>query len=138
MIIYTQGTFDLFHNGHVRFLRRCKKLAGKDGKVYVSLLNDKVVEKYRGKPPILTFEERKEILEGCKFVDGVIKGDNRRTRQEIYETNPDIVVIGSDWAKKDLYSQYKMTSDHLDDFLVYLPYTDSISSTKIKERLNHG
>jgi len=49
-LIYTGGTFDLFHAGHVEFLRRCSDL----GRVLVSLNTDEFIEEYKGKPPVIS------------------------------------------------------------------------------------
>ncbi len=67
--LYTGGTFDVFHYGHMNFLRQCSKIADK---VVVSLNTDEFIEYYKGKPPIMNYEERKKSLEFCKFVDEVI------------------------------------------------------------------
>lgn len=139
-IVYTQGTFDLFHSGHVNLLRRCSDLGDI---VYVSLLSDACIEEYRGKKPIMSFDERKSVLESCKYVSHVFEGNNKKTKEEINElinTYEDAetfyVVIGSDWAKKDIYTQYNVDKTWLDQYLIYLPYTDFISSTEIKERIH--
>ena len=71
-IVYTGGTFDLFHSGHANFLRLCRKLAGDDGKVVVSLNTDEFIQEYKGKPPIMSYQERKAILLACRFVDEVV------------------------------------------------------------------
>jgi cytidyltransferase-like protein len=52
----------------MNFLRQCSKIADK---VIVSLNTDEFIEYYKGKPPIMTYEERKKSLEFCKFVDEV-------------------------------------------------------------------
>ena len=49
-IVYTGGTFDLFHSGHVNLLKRCKDIAGSNGKVIVSLNQNDFIKKYKGKP----------------------------------------------------------------------------------------
>lgn len=138
MKVYTQATFDLFHSGHVRLLAKCHKLA-QGGKVVVSLLSDEAISKYRGHPPVMSFKERKEVVEACRYVDRVIKGDNTKTELELRQVVPDIVVLGSDWAKKDIYSQYGIKDrEWLDSLLVYVPYTEGISTTEIKERIKNG
>ena len=68
-ILYTGGTFDLFHYGHANFLKKCKTLADK---VVVSLNTDEFILKYKGKSPIMNYKERELSLLYCKFVDSVI------------------------------------------------------------------
>ena len=133
--IYTGGTFDLFHRGHVELLKRCAEL----GSVTVSLNTDSFIADYKGKPPVMTFDERRDVLLGCKYVDAVIPNfGGADSRPAIEFVNPDLIVIGSDWAKRDYYKQMQFTQEWLDERgigLVYVPYTEGVSSTDIKARL---
>lgn len=133
--IYTGGTFDLFHAGHVEFLRRCAEL----GSVTVSLNEDEFIEKYKGKRPIISYREREAVLLGCRWVDRVVPNvGGIDSRVAIALDSPDLVVIGSDWARRDYYAQMGFDQDWLDERgigLAYIPYTQGISSTAIKERL---
>jgi glycerol-3-phosphate cytidylyltransferase len=133
--IYTGGTFDLFHAGHVEFLRRCAEL----GSVTVSLNEDEFIEKYKAKRPIISYREREAVLLGCRWVDNVVPNvGGSDSRLSISLVNPDLVVIGSDWARRDYYAQMGFDQDWLDERgigLCYIPYTQGISSTAIKERL---
>ncbi len=139
MIVYTGGTFDLFHAGHVRLLKRCKEIAGTTGEVVVSLNTDEFILEYKGKAPICSFEERREALEACRYVDRVIPNlGGKDSTQAIALVAPDLIVIGSDWARKDYYSQMGFTQDWLDELgigLAYIPYTQGVSSTDIKARI---
>ena len=138
-IVYTGGTFDLFHSGHVNLLNRCKEIAGEYGSVVVSLNTDEFIEKYKGRPPVCSTDERMAVLEACRYVDHVVLnvgGTDAKIAIEIVK--PDYIVIGSDWAKKDYYAQMGFTQDWLDERsigLVYVPYTKTISSTDIKGRM---
>jgi glycerol-3-phosphate cytidylyltransferase len=133
--IYTGGTFDLFHAGHVEFLRRCAEL----GSVTVSLNEDEFIENYKGKRPVISYREREAVLLGCRWVDDVVPNvGGSDSRVSIGIVNPDLVVIGSDWARRDYYAQMQFDQDWLDERgigLCYIPYTQGISSTAIKERL---
>lgn len=139
-IVYTGGTFDLFHSGHVNLLKRCREIAGTDGVVVVSLNTDEFIYDYKKKYPVCSYDERKAVLESCRYVDKVIPnygGTDSKPAIEII--NPNYIVIGSDWAKKDYYSQMGFSQDWLDFKgigLVYVPYTIEISSTDIKKRMN--
>lgn len=137
-IVYTGGTFDLFHPGHVNFLKQCKMLGDT---VIVSLNTDDFIERYKGKPPIIDYDGRKQVLESCIYVDKVIPNmDSEDSKPSILSVNPDFIVIGSDWAKKDYYKQMNFTQEWLDTkniLLVYIPYTEGISTTKLKQNLNN-
>jgi glycerol-3-phosphate cytidylyltransferase len=134
LLIYTGGTFDLFHSGHVNFLRKCAEL----GRVVVALNTDEFIEDYKGAPPICSYTERAEVLEACRFVDEVIPNfGDADSKQTIEMVLPDIIAIGTDWARKDYYAQMGFTQDWLDEqniSLIYIPYTFGISTTNLKER----
>lgn len=134
--LYTGGTFDLFHAGHVKFLQRCSQIADE---VVVSLNTDEFIKAYKKKAPVMTFDERLTTLAGCRYVDRVVPNvGGADSRVAIDRVRPDIVAIGSDWARKDYYKQMQFDQDWLDErniSLIYIPYTDGISSTDIKNRL---
>jgi glycerol-3-phosphate cytidylyltransferase len=137
--VYTGGTFDLFHSGHVNFLRQCDKIAGPDGIVVVSLNTDEFINKFKGRPPVYTYKEREAILHGSKYVNLVVPNIGEEdSKLAIQMVKPDFIVIGSDWAKKDYYKQMNFTQEWLDDMgitLVYVPYTEGISTTELKQRI---
>ena len=139
LIVYTGGTFDLYHAGHAAFLRQCKRIAGQNGHVVVSLNTDEFIELYKGKPPVMSYAERKAVLESCRWVDEVIENVGAHDSTIAIElVQPDMIVIGSDWAKRNYYAQMCFDQDWLDERgigLCYIPYTQGISSTNIKARL---
>ena len=138
LIVYSGGTFDLVHSGHVNFLRRCSEI----GSVTVSLNTDEFIEEYKGKRPVMSYAERQAMLEGLRFVDRVIPnvgGSNSKIAIELI--NPDMIIIGSDWARKDYYAQMGFDQDWLDARgigLAYIPYTQGISTTDLKRRIAKG
>lgn len=135
LIVYTGGTFDLFHSGHANFLQQCSEL----GNVIVSLNTDEFIEGYKGKPPIMTYEERAAVLESCRYVSAVTPNrGGKDSKIAIGESKPDIIAIGSDWARRDYYAQMDFDQDWLDKndiSLIYIPYTKGISSTELKKRI---
>jgi glycerol-3-phosphate cytidylyltransferase len=134
--IYTGGTFDLLHSGHVNFLRACANL----GDVTVVLNTDDFIEQYKGKPPVMTYTERFEVLSEFRSVKNIFAnegGDD--SRKMIDYIKPDIIAIGSDWARKDYYKQMGFTQEWLDErniSLMYIPYTQGISTTELKKRMS--
>ncbi len=138
--VYTGGTFDLFHSGHVNFLKRCQQIAGVDGLVVVALNTDEFIYDYKKKKPVLTFDQRKDVLESCRYVSQVVANvggsDSKKTIEML--DSVDVIAIGSDWARKDYYAQMEFDQDWLDEkniSLIYIPYTKGISSTFIKGNL---
>ena len=63
-IVYTGGTFDLFHSGHVNLLKRCKEIAGDNGTVVAAVNKDEFILETKGKLPVCNLEERKAVLLG--------------------------------------------------------------------------
>jgi glycerol-3-phosphate cytidylyltransferase len=138
-IVYTGGTFDLFHSGHVNLLKRCKEIAGPDGTVVASLNTDDFIWQFKNKRPICREDERAEVLIACRYVDRVIMNvGGSDSRIAIDQIRPNYIVVGSDWAEKDYYSQMSFDQKWLDERgigLVYVPYTKTISSSAIRGRM---
>jgi len=135
-VVYTGGTFDLFHAGHVNFLRQCSIIGSK---VVVSLNTDDFIQRYKNTLPLVTYSDRKEILEACRYVHKVIpNSEGEDSKPSILSVRPDFIVIGSDWASKDYYKQMNFTQEWLDEngiILIYIPYTQGISTTILKTKL---
>ena len=121
--IMTYGTFDLLHYGHINILKRSKRLGDY---LIVGLSSDEFNE-LKGKKSVMSYEERKEILESIRYVDKVIKESNWEQKvDDIIKYNIDVFVIGDDWEGKfDFLKEYCE--------VVYLPRTKSISTTLLKE-----
>lgn len=140
--VYTGGTFDLFHVAHVSLLAQCRKIAGPDGRVVVSLNTDGFVLRYKRKAPVCDYQERREVLLACRHVDEVIENSmGADSRPAIEAVRPDFIVIGVDWATRDYYQQMGFDQSWLDSrniTLVYVAHTHSlgITTTLIKERMN--
>lgn len=136
MILYTGGTFDLLHYGHMQFLRACKKISNK---VVVSLNTDDFIESYKGEAPILSFDQRKITIENFDHSIEVIPNvGGSDSKPAIMAVKPDIIAIGDDWCRKDYYKQMGFTREWLEDnniLLVYIPYTEDISTSQIKSRV---
>lgn len=136
--VLTLGTFDLFHEGHVHLLRRCRDLAN-GGTVTVALNPDAFVASYKGRPPILPYASREWPLWACRYVDSVIPNiGGADAKPAILAVRPDIIAIGDDWFTRDYLGQLGVTPAWLDKEgirVVYLPYTEGISTTAIRERL---
>lgn len=142
-VVYTGGTFDLFHSGHVNLLRECWNEADRgdeDTRVVVALNTDEFIAEYKGSPPIMSYDERRAVLLSCRYVDEVVANTGGAdSRPTILHVNPNKIVVGSDWRDKDYFKQMGLSQDWLDKrliTLVYVPYTPGISSTELKRRIN--
>jgi glycerol-3-phosphate cytidylyltransferase len=138
MIVYTGGTFDLFHSGHIRLLKKCYELAGSSGRVIVSVNPDEFCAQYK-EPPICDLAERMEVVRGCKWVHEVIvNSGGADSRPAIIESNAKLIVVGSDWQNKDYYKQMGFDQDWLDQRSIsieFVSYTEGISTTIIKSKI---
>ena len=105
----------------------------------VSLNTDEFIDAYKGKPPVMSYGEREAVLLACRYVDAVVAnvgGDDSTVAIEAVQ--PDIIIIGSDWARRDYYAQMGFDQDWLDERgigLAYIPYTQGISTTELKKRI---
>lgn len=138
-IVYTGGTFDLFHIGHIELLEYCASLGDK---VIVSLNKDDFVKRYKGEYPMIPYNERKEMLLSTKYVDEVISnigGEN--SRMAILNSGANIIVIGMDWLEKDYCKQMGFTPEWLSTqeiILCYVPRTKNISTTLLKQKFKEA
>ncbi len=125
--VITYGTFDLYHVGHIRLLKRLKAL----GDYLIVGLSSDSFNQVKGKKSFFSYEERKEILLSCKYVDEVFPENNwEQKREDIIRYKADIFSMGSDWEGK---------FDDLQDIceVVYLPRTKEVSTTEIKKALSN-
>lgn len=106
-IVVASGVFDVVHIGHIKYLKKAKQIAGKNGVLLVVLARDKLVEKTKGKKPLINEKERKEIIESLRFVDKVILGPSKTNVEEgvkevIKRYKPSVIVLGYDqeWLKE--------------------------------------
>lgn len=123
--ILTYGTYDLLHWGHIRLLKRAKQL----GDYLIVGLSTDEFNAIKGKKAYHSYEERKMMLEAIRYVDLVIpEKEWGQKAKDIQEYHADIFVMGDDWEGK--FDELKAYCE-----VVYLPRTEGISTTKIKEDL---
>jgi len=121
--VITYGTFDLFHIGHVRLLKRLRELGDR---LVVGCSTDEFNAR-KGKSSVMPYEQRVEILEACRYVDKVFpENDWEQKQEDIRREGADIFAMGDDWVGK---------FDHLekDVEVVYLPRTQDISTTEVRQ-----
>ena len=125
--ILTYGTFDLLHYGHIEILRRAKAL----GDYLVVAVSTDEFNEIKGKKAYHNYETRKKMLEAIRYVDLVIPEENWEQKiNDVKDYKIDVVVMGSDWENSDRFDYLKEYCE-----VVYLPRTEGISTTKIKQEL---
>ena len=125
IIVYTGGTFDMFHSNHLKMIEYAKGLGGT---LIVGVSTDELVCSYK-KPPIVPFEERIEIVKALKNPDIVIPQHGLEHTELVKKLHIDAFVIGDDWQGK---------YDYLEELGVkvfYFPYGVGASSTNIKKKI---
>ena len=123
--IITYGTFDLFHVGHVRLLERLAKMGDR---LIVGVSTDEF-NSMKGKAAFFSYQQRKEIVSACRFVDEVIPERHWHQKpRDIVHHDVNIFAIGDDWEGK--FDDLKALCE-----VFYLPRTEAISTTEIKTSL---
>ena len=125
--ILTYGTYDLLHVGHIELLRRAKEL----GDYLIVAISTDEFNAIKGKQAYYDYETRKKILEAIKYVDQVIPEETwEQKRNDVIQYDIDVVVMGSDWEGDEHFEYLRDLCD-----VVYLPRTEGISTTKVKNDL---
>lgn len=124
--VITYGTFDLLHAGHINLLRRAKELGDY---LIVVVSTDEFNWNEKRKKCYFSYEERKKLVEAVRYVDLVIPENNWEQKvSDVQEYHVDTFVMGDDWVGK-----FDFLKEYCD--VVYLPRTEGISTTKIKQDL---
>jgi choline-phosphate cytidylyltransferase/glycerol-3-phosphate cytidylyltransferase len=136
MKVLTLGSFDMLHPGHLGLFDWCRRLAGDSGVVVVSVNTDEFVTRFKTQPRFHT-SERVAMVRALRGVDFVLENDGGSQGDLIAKINPNLLVIGSDWARKDYLAQLDIAQDWLDEHhiaLAYVPRTGDWSSTELRAR----
>ena len=124
--VITFGTFDVFHVGHVRVLKRAAELGDR---LVVGVSSDALNIAKKGRAPVFNEDERLEIISSLRVVDGVFLEESLELKRDyILEQKADVLVMGDDWAGK-----FDWVKDVCD--VVYLPRTPSVSTTGLIEHI---
>lgn len=132
--VYTSGTFDMFHIGHLNILRRSRALGDF---LVVGVSTDELVASYKLSKPIIPYADRAAIISALREVDQVVMQEDLFSEKLMTELDIDIMTIGDDWKDKH-HSGMEWVKNHPKIEMVYLPYTQSVSTTRIKEMVIEG
>lgn len=130
---YTAGVFDLFHVGHLNLLRNAK---GMCDKLIVGVSTDELV-KYKGKTPVIPFDDRIEIIRNIRFVDAAVAQEDMNKLEMCKRLKATIMFVGDDWYKSEKWQEYERQFEEAGIKIVYFPYTKNVSSTQISKALKH-
>jgi len=130
MVVYTVGTFDLLHVGHLALLEYCATLGDT---VAVGVASDEVVKLYKPRIPIVPLEQRIEMLQALRCVDIVLPYHELDYLTVCKEVEADIFVIGEDWGRKPHNQDVENYFNVQGKKVVQIKYHPRTSSTKIKK-----
>ena len=125
---YTTGVYDMFHIGHLNVLRRAKEQCDY---LIVGVSSDELVQYDKGKTPVICFKERIEIVSSIKYVDKVVCQYDKDKFKAWEKYHFDAMFVGSDWKGTSQWKAYEEQFNTVGVEIIYLPYTDGISSTKL-------
>lgn len=131
LTIYTAGSYDLLHYGHVNVLLKAKALGNY---LIVGVSTDALISKYKGMKPIICFKDRVAIIKELKCVDKVIKQNSFFDIKQLKKYHIDIIVLGDDWKNK-YFPELDKCIKGLNIKMVYVPYTKRLSASKIKVKI---
>ncbi|MFC7322726.1 adenylyltransferase/cytidyltransferase family protein [Halobacillus campisalis] len=129
---YTTGVFDLFHVGHLNILKKAKEQCDY---LIVGVSTDELVQQYKNKQPVIPFVDRREIVNGIKFVDQVVPQINRDKLAAWEVLNFNVMFVGDDWKGDELFMEVEKEFNQVGVDIVYFPYTKGVSSTLVKEKI---
>jgi glycerol-3-phosphate cytidylyltransferase len=127
--VITYGTFDLFHFGHLEILRRAKE---NGDFLIVAVSTDEFNWNEKKKKCVYPYSHRAAIVDAIQYVDCVIPETCWEQKvDDVIRLQADVFVMGTDWEGK-----FDFLKEHCE--VVYLPRTDGISSTEVKENVKEN
>jgi len=130
VIVYAPGTWDMFHVGHLNLLRSAKSLGDI---LIVGVKTDELVLKQKGHHPLLSYEDRAEVVAACRYVDAIAPQRTADRDEQLAQLDVDILVVGDDWWEKKVKGHDFMVRNGRR--VVYFPYTEGRSSSILREAL---
>ena len=126
-IIFTNGCFDILHNGHLEILASAANLGGK---LIVAINSDSSVKKLKGKSrPINNESDRKKFLSYFNFIDSITSFNDKTPYNLIKKLKPDFIVKGGDYKKEEVIG-YDILKEYGGDVIIF-PFKNGFSTTNI-------
>lgn len=131
------GVFDLFHVGHLRYL---KHVRSKCSQMTVLVASDAVVLDKKQKKTIISEDDRVEILQGLNWIDDIqlihhSMDDTEKTLKKFNQIKPTHIFIGDDWKGTERWARIEPSLLELGAQLIFVPRTSHISSSKIRQSI---
>lgn len=126
---YTQGTYDMFHIGHLNLIRNAKVMCDR---LIVGINSDALVQQYKNKTPVISESDRMDIVKELRSVDETVICETLDKVVMWNQIHFDAIFIGDDWKGN---TRWKQTENDLASYgvdVVYLKHTDGVSSTLLR------
>ena len=124
---------DIIHPGIINIINE----ANKHGRVLAGVLSDKAIAEYR-KLPVLTFEQRKNIVENIKGVSEVVEQKERSYVPNLLRYKPDYIIHGDDWKNGGLSKEREdvfRVMNEIGGKVIEIPYTSGFSSSEMTKEM---
>ena len=135
-LVYVPMAVDIVHPGHINIIKKAEEL----GEVMVGLFTDEAIATYK-KPPYMTYEDTKVVIENIKGVSRVVPQITRDYEENLRKYKPDYMVHGTDWREGPLADVREKAISILAEWggeIVEPEYTKNISSSLIKKGMKEG
>lgn len=129
---FTAGIFDIFHIGHLETLKRAKERCNY---LIVAVGTDEFLMWRKHRKPVMSYEERVEIIKAIKYVDKVVPETDLDKVKAYYDYHFDVMFAGDDHIDEAVYIEATKKLKELDVDTIYLPHLHEISSTLIREKI---
>jgi len=135
IIVWTNGCFDILHEGHVNYLKKAKQLGDY---LVVGLNSDDSVRKLKGpRRPVRPEQARAEILSSIKFIDYLLVFPETSVEKYLSALEPDIYVKAEDYTLKSINQEERKAVENYRGQIKFIPIEEKISSTEIIETIKH-
>ena len=131
---YTQGVYDMLHIGHINLLNHAKEQCDR---LIVGVNSDALVMDYKHKTPVFSEEDRRVIVENLKAVDEAVIVNTLDKEVALEQFRFDAIFIGDDWKGNPRWEKTGEILGEKGVDLVFLPHTEGISSTILRDDANH-
>ena len=132
IIGFTEGTFDMFHIGHLNLLKNAKQRCDY---LIVGVNTDELVASYKKKEVMIPLEQRMQIVEAIRYVDKVVPIHTLDKMASWKDYHYDKLFIGDDWKGSERWNATEKEMNGVGVEVVYLPYTKETSSTALRNKL---
>ena len=131
---YTDGTYDMFHVGHLNIIEAAQQYCDY---LIVAVHGDEVVKEMKP-APVIGEEDRRRIVASIKGVDQAVitRFRDKKKLWELYHF--DVIFIGDDYKGTERWKRFEKELKEVGVDVIYLPYTKGISTTKIRQKILNG